>query len=168
MHARCAVARTLATAFFAPPHSHAQAPPACRRRCAGPASACQASALLDLQKRFVQQERQLQAATASAASSNASEGTQVEPYFAEEKVAQEVNILKHVEAQIEEVAAGVAAASAALPGLSREAQAKQVRAGAAARRAQGCWRVAGRGWRRADDCCAGSWRARGREHVAHD
>lgn len=56
----------------------------------------QAKALMDLQKRFVQQERQLQAATASAAASNTSEGADVEPYFPQERVQQELDMLHKV------------------------------------------------------------------------
>jgi len=63
-------------------------------------SACavhlQASALQELQKRFDQQEHQLSAATATAAAANGSEGVQVEPYFPEEKVQQELTMLQKV------------------------------------------------------------------------
>lgn len=56
----------------------------------------QAGALQELQKRFDQQEHQLAAATATAASTNGSEGVQVEPYFPEEKVQQELTMLHKV------------------------------------------------------------------------
>jgi hypothetical protein len=56
----------------------------------------QAGALQELQKRFEQQEHQLQAATATAASTNGSEGVQVEPYFPEDKVQQELTMLHKV------------------------------------------------------------------------
>lgn len=58
--------------------------------------AVQASALQELQKRFDQQEHQLAAATATAASTNGSEGVQVEPYFPEDKVQQELTMLHKV------------------------------------------------------------------------
>jgi hypothetical protein len=56
----------------------------------------QAKALMDLQKRFVQQERQLQASMASAAGSNASAGADVEPYFPKERVQLEQDMLHKV------------------------------------------------------------------------
>lgn len=56
----------------------------------------QAGALQELQKRFETQEHQLQAATATAASTNGSEGVQVEPYFPEDKVQQELTMLHKV------------------------------------------------------------------------
>lgn len=56
----------------------------------------QAITLQELQKRFDQQEHQLAAATATAASTNGSEGVQVEPYFPEEKVQQELTMLHKV------------------------------------------------------------------------
>lgn len=56
----------------------------------------QASALLELQKRFVKQQQELQAATAVAAGSNTSEGVQVEPYFPQEKLQQELATLRQV------------------------------------------------------------------------
>jgi hypothetical protein len=56
----------------------------------------QAGALQELQTRFEQQEHQLQAATATAASTNGSEGVQVEPYFPEDKVQQELTMLHKV------------------------------------------------------------------------
>lgn len=59
-------------------------------------AAAQASALMELQKRFVQQERQLQASMAAAAGSNASEGADVEPYFPKERVALEQDMLHKV------------------------------------------------------------------------
>ncbi|WIA28468.1 hypothetical protein OEZ86_011012 [Tetradesmus obliquus] len=86
----------------------------------------QASALMELQKRFVQQERQLQASMAAAAGSNASEGADVEPYFPKERVALEQDTLHKVEAQIEEVSASVEAATKGLPQLTQEQAAAQV------------------------------------------
>jgi len=56
----------------------------------------QASALLELQKRFVKQQQELQAATAVAAGSNTSEGVQVEPYFPQDKLQQELATLRQV------------------------------------------------------------------------
>jgi hypothetical protein len=56
----------------------------------------QSQALMDLQKRFVQQERQLQASLAAAAGSNASEGADVEPYFPKERVQLEQDMLHKV------------------------------------------------------------------------
>lgn len=56
----------------------------------------QASALQELQKRFDQQEHQLQAATATAASANGAENVQIEPYFPEDKVQQELTMLHKV------------------------------------------------------------------------
>jgi hypothetical protein len=56
----------------------------------------QSQALMDLQKRFVQQERQLQASVASAAGSNASAGADVEPYFPKERVRLEQDMLHKV------------------------------------------------------------------------
>lgn len=56
----------------------------------------QAGTLQELQKRFEQQEHQLVAATASASASNGSEGVQVEPYFPEDKVQQELSMLHKV------------------------------------------------------------------------
>eukprot|EP00879_Flechtneria_rotunda_P005303 GHRR01005589.1.p1 GENE.GHRR01005589.1~~GHRR01005589.1.p1 ORF type:complete len:720 (+),score=275.87 GHRR01005589.1:145-2304(+) len=83
----------------------------------------QAKALMDLQKRFAQQERQLEAATASAAATNTSEA--LEQYLPEARVQQELDILHKVEAQIEEISLSVAAASAMLPKLDRRQQANQ-------------------------------------------
>jgi hypothetical protein len=51
---------------------------------------------MDLQKRFVQQERELQASLASAAGSNASAGADVEPYFPKERVQLEQDMLHKV------------------------------------------------------------------------
>jgi hypothetical protein len=56
----------------------------------------QASALQNLQKRFDTQEHELAAATATAAGTKGSEGVQVEPYFPEEKVQQELTMLHKV------------------------------------------------------------------------
>jgi hypothetical protein len=56
----------------------------------------QASALQELQKRFETQEHQLAAATATAASTTGAEGVQVEPYFPEDKVQQELTMLHKV------------------------------------------------------------------------
>lgn len=58
----------------------------------------QAGALQELQKRFDTQEHQLAAATATAASTNGAEGVQVEPYFPEDKVQQELTMLHKVRA----------------------------------------------------------------------
>lgn len=86
----------------------------------------QASALQNLQKRFDTQEHELAAATATAAGTKGSEGVQVEPYFPEEKVQQELTMLHKVEAQIEAVSKSVDDATKALPGLTREQQMAQV------------------------------------------
>jgi hypothetical protein len=56
----------------------------------------QSTALQELRKRFEQQEHQLEAATASAASTNETGQVQVEPYFPEEKVQQELSMLHKV------------------------------------------------------------------------
>lgn len=86
----------------------------------------QASALQNLQKRFDTQEHELAAATATAVGTKGSEGVQVEPYFPEEKVQQELTMLHKVEAQIEAVSKSVDEATKALPGLTREQQLVQV------------------------------------------
>jgi hypothetical protein len=62
----------------------------------GAGAVLQAKALMDLQKRFVQQERELQASMASAAGSNASAGADVEPYFPKERVQLEQDMLHKV------------------------------------------------------------------------
>jgi hypothetical protein len=87
----------------------------------------QGNALQELQKRFDQQEHALAAATATAAAANGSEGVQVEPYFAEGKVQQELSMLHKVESQIEAVARSIDEASKALPNLTQEQQLAQVR-----------------------------------------
>lgn len=58
--------------------------------------ALQSKALLDLQQRFLQQEHQLQAATASAATSNTTDGVEVENYLPQERVKQELDMLHNV------------------------------------------------------------------------
>jgi hypothetical protein len=89
----------------------------------------QAAALQDLQKRFMQQEHQLEAATASSATTADSEQVQVENYFPEAKVQLELSMLHKVEAQIESVSKTIDEARKAMPLLTAEQQAVQVRGG---------------------------------------
>eukprot|EP00878_Enallax_costatus_P008075 GHUV01008445.1.p1 GENE.GHUV01008445.1~~GHUV01008445.1.p1 ORF type:complete len:900 (+),score=338.15 GHUV01008445.1:421-3120(+) len=86
----------------------------------------QSKALMDLQKRFVQQEHQLQAATASAAVSNTTDGVEVESYLPQDRVKQELDMLHNVEAQIEALSAGVTMANRNLPQLSEQQKAAQL------------------------------------------
>lgn len=75
--------------------------PSCRTICCCVSLECvclylQSKALMDLQNRFVQQEHQLQAATASAAANSTTDGVEVENYLPQERVKQELDMLHNV------------------------------------------------------------------------